>query len=184
MYSSFVLRVSAVYVVGFVDRPTLVAEYGYSPRRDKRLTELFHWYYRLPSTVTLSLLMLSIAKLSELFTSCSFRLVDAMTGMPLVTPCLLLTLVCEVHLYPLAFVSATLLCVSACLVVVTYQQTSQDNPLVLCYTNKACSNICERLPKRFQGCEHTFDPHFSDKNYEKLKGKDVFIDEYSMVTNK
>lgn len=58
-----------------------------------------------------------------------------------------------------------------------------DNPVVLCYTNKACDNIRERLPKRLQGCVHTLDSFFSDRSYDKLKGKDLFIDEYSMELN-
>ena len=57
------------------------------------------------------------------------------------------------------------------------------NPLVLCYTNKACGNIRETFPKDTAFVQ-IFDSYFSDRNYGKLKGKDVFIDEYSMVPNK
>ena len=57
------------------------------------------------------------------------------------------------------------------------------NPLVLCYSNKACGNIREKLPKD-TAFVRTFDSYFSDRNYDKLKGKVVFIDEYSMVPNK
>ena len=56
---------------------------------------------------------------------------------------------------------------------------SAERPLVLCYTNKACSSIRERLQEGLHDVVHTFDSYFSDR-----KDGDLFLDEYSMIPNK
>ena len=60
-----------------------------------------------------------------------------------------------------------------------------DNALVLCFTNKACSVIREKLGDK-KDIVHTFDSYlnsFKKDQICKLKNHTVFVDEYSMVPN-
>ena len=66
------------------------------------------------------------------------------------------------------------------------QVLKTDDALVLCFTNKACSVIRERLGDRGD-IVHTFDSYlcsFKKDQIGKLKNHTIFVDEYSMVPNK
>jgi len=60
-----------------------------------------------------------------------------------------------------------------------------DDAIVLCFTNKACSVIREKLGDK-KDIVHTFDSYLSSFKKDqicKLKNHTVFVDEYSMVPN-
>ena len=67
-----------------------------------------------------------------------------------------------------------------------------ENPIVLSFTNKAVENVKQRLKK--MGFEddpnkicHTFDSYFfewKETDFSDLKKKTIFVDEFSMVSNK
>ena len=66
-------------------------------------------------------------------------------------------------------------------------EIARPDDLVFCFTNKACENIRDRSNGSLN--VRTFDSYFSGekgskKHCEMLKGKRVFIDEFSMVPNK
>ena len=63
------------------------------------------------------------------------------------------------------------------------------NPVIFCFTNKAVDNIRHRLPDVLKGSIHTFDSFFNEnmsntENMKSIEGKDIFIDEFSMVPNR
>ena len=63
-----------------------------------------------------------------------------------------------------------------------------ENPLVLSFTNKAVENVKDRLSKTgLNSVCHTFDSYFCEWNgrdIDSLKGKTIFIEEFSMVPNR
>ena len=66
-------------------------------------------------------------------------------------------------------------------------ELAKPEDLVFCFTNKACENIRQRSNNTLN--VRTFDSYFSGekgskKHCEMLKGKRVFVDEFSMVPNK
>lgn len=60
------------------------------------------------------------------------------------------------------------------------------NPIILSFTNKAVENVKEGIDDLSDKC-YTFDSYFCDfhgTDIPDLKGKTIFIEEYSMVPNK